>query len=279
MADGGAGGGLGPAARTLARRASRLRWIRKAAIVRGYGAPVRGHLGYVFTDPELDTFSYDLANEAELARAVADVTGDPVDVVTGWFAELRSDDVLAERLARATRGHPEAKRRPPLGRQLARYALVRSVQPALVVECGVKHGLGSLVMVRGLERNEADGSAPARLIAIDPDPGAGWLVAGESAVERVVGRSTDVLPAVLDGRAVGMVVHDSVPDEAVARAELTAALDHAAPALGLAANGGWSPALRDLAAERGFPVRSVAERPVGTFYPGAVQDVAVQRRA
>jgi hypothetical protein len=36
-------------------------------------------------------------------------------------------------------------------------------------------------------------------------------------------------------------------------------------------------ALRDLGAERGFACYSVAERPAGHFYPGAVQDLAVVR--
>ncbi len=264
--------------RAVARKGSRLRWARKAAVVRGYGASVRANWRYVLADPELDTFSYALANEAELAGAVAEVVGTDVATVARCFAEVQGDPVLAARLRAATRGHPEAKPAPPLGRQLARYALVRLVQPTLVVECGVKHGLGSVVMLRALERNAEDGGAPGTLIGIDPDPGAGWLVAeGTAGWERAVGRSTDVLPGVLAGRAVGMLVHDSVPDAAVAAHELGAALDHAATTLALVSNGNWSSVLRDLAAERGFPCRSVAEVPAGHFYPGARQDVAVVR--
>lgn len=248
--------------------------------MRGYGAsPVR-EWRYVLADPELDTFSYRLANEHELAEAVADVTGADVGAVEGWFAEVQGDEVLAERIAAAARRHPGSKVHPPLGRQLARYALVRALVPDLVVECGVKHGLGSVVILRALERNRADGHPAATLIGIDPDPDAAWLVpAGTAGWEHVVARSTDALPDALRGRRVGMLVHDSVPDLAVARAEYQAALGAAAPVLALVGNGGWTPALRELAAELGVGCRSVAEQPADHFYPGATQDLAVVRLA
>jgi hypothetical protein len=266
--------------RIVAQRASRARWIRKAQIVRRYGGTVTGDLRYVLADPELDTFSYELANADDLANAVADAAGVPTARVTELFAEVRSDDVLADRIRHAARWHPEAKRRPPLGRQLARYAMTRLLQPGLIVECGIKHGLGAAVMLRALERNAEDGAQPGRLIGIDPDPRAGWLVSPRTAGwERVVARSTDALPDVLRGRATGLLVHDSVPDVAIARYEYEAALTCAAPMLGLIGNGNWTSALRDLGAERGFACFSVAERPAGHFYPGAVQDLAVVRAA
>lgn len=266
-------------ARDVARRASRLRWLRKAQVVRGYGAAPRAHLRYVLADPELDTFSYDLANVDELVRAVADLTRVEVGVVLGHVAELDADEVLAGRIRRAVRWHPEAKRRPPLGRQLARYALARILAPGLVVECGTKHGLGSLVLLRALERNASEGRPGGVVVGLDPDPLAGWMVrSGTPGWERVPARSSDALPGVLRGRAVGMLVHDSVPDPVVARHEYEAALAAAEPALALAGNGGWTPVLRELAAATGVPCRSVEERPIGHFYPGAVQDLAVFRR-
>jgi hypothetical protein len=262
--------------RIVGQRASRGRWIRKAQLVRRYGATVPGELRYLLTDPELDTFSYELANADDLAKAVADAAGVPVTTVSGLFAEVRGDKVLADRIRRATRWHPEAKRRPPLGRQLARYAMTRLLRPELIVECGIKHGLGAAVMLRALERNAEDGAQPGQLIGIDPDPRAGWLVSPRTTGwERVVARSTDALPGVLRGRPTGLLVHDSVPDVAVARYEYEAALACAAPALALIGNGNWTSALRDLGAERGFACYSVAERPAGHFYPGAVQDLAI----
>jgi hypothetical protein len=265
--------------RVVAQRASRVRWVRKVQLVRRYGGSVRSELRYVVADPELDTFSYELANGDDLAKAVADAAGVATTTVTELFTEVRTDDVLADRIRQAARWHPEAKRRPPLGRQLARYAMTRLLRPDLIVECGIKHGLGAVVMLRALERNAGDGAQRGQLIGIDPDPRAGWLVApGTAGWERVVARSTDALPDVLRGRPTGLLVHDSVPEVAVARYEYEAALAHAAPALGLIGNGNWTSALRDLGGERGFSCHSVAERPAGHFYPGAVQDLAIVRR-
>lgn len=80
----------------------RLRWISKARAVRRVGAPLRANVRYVLSDPEPDNFTYELANEAELAAWVQAVSRATPDEVNRLLAEARTDPVLAERLRRAT---------------------------------------------------------------------------------------------------------------------------------------------------------------------------------
>src|SRR5262249_29985791 len=148
------------AARGAARRLGldpryvrRLRWLHKAAGVRRVGAPLGSNLGYVLLDPEPDNYTYELANEDELCAWVAAVAGADRGRVAALFAEPHADTELAARLSRATAGHWWwTKRCPPFGKRVAWYALVRLLSPSLVVETGVHDGLGSLLLLRGLER-------------------------------------------------------------------------------------------------------------------------------
>ena len=69
----------------------RLRWISKARAVRRVGAPLRANVRYVLSDPEPDNFTYELANEAELAAWVQAVSRATPDEVNRLLAEARTD--------------------------------------------------------------------------------------------------------------------------------------------------------------------------------------------
>jgi hypothetical protein len=58
---------------------------------------------------------------------------------------------------------------------VAWYAVVRALKPQLIVETGIKQGLGSLVLLAALERNAGEGGS-GRLISFDIDPFSGWVV-------------------------------------------------------------------------------------------------------
>ncbi len=166
-------------ARRRLGRLSRLRWVRKARIARTYGASLRRDpltvLGFVLLDPEVDTFTYDLANEHELVNVTARALGIAPQRVAERFDEARKDPVLGPGLARRVRWRFDFKRRVRFGRRYAWYAIARELKPAVVVETGIKDGLGSVLLLRALQRNAAEGS-PGRLISFDLYPDKGWLV-------------------------------------------------------------------------------------------------------
>jgi len=248
----------------------RVRWISKARAVRRVGARMREHAGYVLLDPEPDNFTYELANEDELAAWVQTVSGGRSEDVESLIVEARTDRVLAGRLRSATARHRLwSKRSPPFGKRLAWYAFVRLLAPALIVETGVHDGLGALVLLRALERNAEQGHG-GRLVSFDINPAAGWLVGGHPLWELRIEPGLTGMPAVLGtGPPLGMFIHDSLHTYENERAELRLAASHLVPdGLLISDNAHGSAALPDTCREFGLRYFEFHERPAGHFYPG-----------
>ena len=248
----------------------RLRWISKARAVRRVGANVPKHWRYVIADPEPDNFTYDLANEDELGDWVATVSGADSHHVTRLLREVRFDQELARRLRDATAPHLLwSKRSPPLGKRVAWYAFARLRRPALIVETGVHDGLGSLVLLRALERN-AEERSPGRLVSFDINPAAGWLVGAHPLWELRVEPAAAGLPALLEARPrLGLFIHDSLHSYENERSELQQAAARLAPdGLLISDNAHASCALADTCSEFGLRYSEFHERPAAHFYPG-----------
>ena len=152
-----------------------MRWMSKLQILRTFGfniwANPRVAVNYVLTDPELESFTYEIENTGELAAFLADLFGEPDGQVTGLIREAITDSVLGW-----DRGWSwSVKRRTPLGTRLAWYVIARLVRPAVVVETGIHQGFGSEVLLRALQRNAEEGY-PGRLISFDVYEDTGALV-------------------------------------------------------------------------------------------------------
>jgi hypothetical protein len=261
---------------------SRLRWVRKARIARSYGASLRRDpltvLGFVLLDPEVDTFTYDLANEHELVNVTARALGVAPKRVAELFDEARSDRVLGPELSRRVRWRFSFKRRVRFGRRYAWYAIARVLRPAVVVETGIKDGLGSVLLLRALQRNAGEG-APGRLISFDLYPDKGWLVPASLRArwQPVFASTRDALAPALAGQEVGMLVHDS--DAASAPLEYRTALEHAAPRLALVAGTAHhSDALQTLCEERGVEYVYFQDHPRRHVSPGSSTAVGIFER-
>lgn len=238
--------------------------------MRRAGARIRRNLGYVVADCEPDNFTYELSNQGELASWVAEVTGCPEGQVGAMIAEARADRVLAERLRRATAGRWWwTKPSPPFGKRLAWYALVRLSKPTLVIETGVHDGLGSLVLLRALERNLDEGDR-GRLVSFDINPAAGWIVGSHPLWELRLEAAVAGLPDVLSpGRELGIFIHDSLHTYENERAELALAASQLAPhGVLISDNAHASSALADTCRELGLRYFQFQERPRGHFYGG-----------
>jgi hypothetical protein len=263
-----------PAWQDRLRRLSRLRWLEKARLVRGYRCSVRANpLGiarYVLFDPEVGDFSYEIENEGELAQFLADALAVNAAQIVGYMAEAHTAPALTRDLSARVRWRPDMKRRIGLANRLAWYVVARATKPRLVVETGVKHGLGALVLLVALERNASEGSQ-GRLISFDNDPYSGWVVPDRlyARWERICATTQDALEATLAGQAVDLFICDTPPDYELESFEMRAALRHAAPGvILLAGNGDRTTVLPELAAELGGDYRLFAERPRHPIYPG-----------
>ena len=146
--------------------------VRKVANIRRHRAWRRPRLAikYLLFSHELDNYTYELANEAELAAVVGEALGVPASLIARYVDELQADDALRNEINRRLIGLGR-NRTMPYGRRLGWYAVVRHVRPAVVVETGIHDGLGSTVLLRALDRN-----GTGRLISFDIREGVGSLV-------------------------------------------------------------------------------------------------------
>ncbi len=248
----------------------RLRWLSKARAVRGVGGPLRHSIAYVLSDPEPDNFTYELANERDLAAWVAAVSGREPTEVERVLAEARGDRVLRDRLRR-TAGDRWwwSKPQPPFGKRLAWYALARLLRPTLIVETGVHDGLGSLLLLRALELAAHEG-ADGRLVSFDVNPAAGWLVGADPRWELRIESSRDGLATALTRSApVGLFIHDSLHTYANERWELETVAPHLAPdGVLVSDNVHVTRALAECCDDFGLEYHEFVEHSAGHFYPG-----------
>ncbi|HWJ51356.1 MAG TPA: class I SAM-dependent methyltransferase [Solirubrobacteraceae bacterium] len=265
---------LSPSLQNRLRRFSRLRWLEKARLTRYYQVSFRARpwqvAKYVLWAPDVGDFSYELDNEAELVSFLASALALEPTQVKGYLDEIHTAPEVTHDLAATVRRRPDMKRRPGLGHRVAWYVVARAIKPQLVVETGIKHGLGALVLLVALERNAREGS-DGRLISFDPDPESGWVVpeAMRRSWRPVFATSFDAFDEQLAGEQIDLFICDTPPDTELEDFEMHAALRHAAPGIVLiAGNGDRTTVLPDLAAERGGDYRFFTERPRHPIYPG-----------
>lgn len=241
--------------KSLARYGNRARIVGKAKNVRRYANPsasLRSRASYVLASPELGDFSYDLHDHGFYANFLAGAFGAPASEYLGYLNEIAGDDVLA-RDYREQRRASLTPRRPGLAQRMLWYAIIRQSAPRLVVEAGAWYGLGSLVILRALERNREDNRArPGSLVSIDADPSQGWLVPprfdSDPIYRHVAGYTTDVLePLLADSDGVDVFINDvSTTTAEPERVEYETALRYARPgAVLISANGDNTSALAD----------------------------------
>lgn len=258
------------------RQLGRIRWLAKRRVLRHYGHDWRRDpwtaIKYILVDPEVGDFNYELRNERAFAAQTAAVLGVTLGEVERLFAELRADPELTDRLSRRMRRRIDMKHRVPFGPRISWYAMVRVLKPRLVVETGVRHGIGSLVLLRALERNAEEG-VDGRLLSVDGDERAGWIVPDHlrDRWTLVNGWTTVVMDPALEGEAVDLFFHDTTPGLEIEAAEYAVAIRHANPqgmVLTSGSNGNRTPALPTLARRLDLEFRYIHEEP-DHFYDGA----------
>jgi Methyltransferase domain len=260
-------------ARRRARRLGRFRWFTKARLVRGYGHSRLRWLSYVLLDPEVDSFTYSIGNQHELAQTLAHVLTRPSAEVAELLAETRGDGILRQSLRQPIRHLAWAKRMPePKAYHQACWAIVRATRPSCVVETGVLDGMASTVILAALARNSLDG-ATGELLSFDTMPGAGAMVPAGLRHNWVLvhGDATELLDQVIEDRQIGLFACDSSPPAQQINAELEAVLRHRGEEIVAMTAWGW------LADELDWPTSGLEiydEQPVGHFYTGDTLAIA-----
>jgi Methyltransferase domain len=264
-------------ARLYIRRANRLRWLTKAKVLRQHGPgpwegrPVR-KARYVLADPEIDTFTYPVANLAEMSECLSEVLEHPAEELQAYVEEACADPELGPLLSREIGLRAiYMKRKPPLpAHHLAAWALIRARKPRLVVETGILEGLGSRTMLRALQLNSEEGHG-GRLISFDILPGAGKGLVPErlrGSWEPIYEPTPEALAEHLQGLEVDFFLHDSVQDYYHLEAEVAEVLPFMIPGGILMTVAGWTGVLDQLSERIGGRSRKFQERPLDHFYSG-----------
>lgn len=247
---------------------------RLATVVRHDASVVGTSARWLVTSREHTNFTYDLTalSREHLAWFVSEVSQVPVSRVRAYFAELDADDRLRTHVERrsasaARRGLADGAAR--YGRRMGWYAMVRAREPRLVVETGVDKGLGTCVLASALLRNANEGR-PGRLLSVDVNPDAGYLVARSpwaGVVDLVTDDSLRALPRI--ERQVDLFLHDSDHDPRHESAELEAIESHMAPrGLLLSDNATVTNVLAEHAEATGRRFLAFRETPADHWFPG-----------
>lgn len=235
-----------------------------------YRHPFRA-VGFVFFDPEIENFTYDLANLDELAAFMGSVLGIGAESAGALIRELEQDAPFRAEMNSILRTRLYKKHTAFYGRRAGWYCAVRALRPQVVIEAGVHDGLGSSVLLKALERNRAEG-ADGRLIGIDLVPSSGWLIPRRlrDRFSLVVEDSAIVLPRIAEQERVDLFIHDDAHNPEHEFNEYRA-VQRCLSAHGvlLSDNAHATDALRRFSEGHGRPFYFWREKPKDHFYPGA----------
>ena len=188
------------------------RWLHRGHIAWRYLAPqISLALRWVPRRTENSNFYYrlDSKNLSDLAASLALVFDTSVSTFDRYFEEIASDQQL--------KNHVEVWRQNRdmladsnlgFGRRVVWYAIARYIRPRLIVETGVYHGLGSVVLASALRRNAEEGF-PGRYLETELNPEFGSLFSGRFSElgEIIYGDSVETL-STLEG-PVDLFINDS----------------------------------------------------------------------
>jgi predicted O-methyltransferase YrrM len=231
---------------------------------------------WLFRSRENTNHTYNLTplSRKYLAHTVASVTQTPLAAIEEFIAEAESDThladhILAARTAQSVEARAVSDAAVRFGRRLGWYAVVRALNPALVIETGVDKGLGSVLLCAALLRNRAEGHE-GRYLGTDINPEAGYLLSGPyAAVGKIMyGDSLESLRTLT--APVDVFINDSDHSTAYEAQEYEVIYPLLSDrGLVLSDNAHTSPALADAAAARGQRFLFWREQPAEHWYAGA----------
>ena len=262
----------------LIRQSPRLWWRRKTSIVLSHkpSNPLSlGVFGYILFSPELDTFTYTIRNQSELESEVSKLipSSQESPKLLNEFNDLRfqGSKVLARIIHL-----PHAKFSPKLGRHFVAFSVARYFKPNIIIESGIKFGLGSHVLKSANQLNkQSDPELNCKYIGIDIYHGSGHYAKFDSNCLKSIGNSLDFLTEMVaknEKFPKVFFVSDSVPGEQIQK-ELFLAAQLTAEQLIFIYNHNW---IRYIDVPSGFDLickKLTNESAIHPFYPGRTSEV------
>ena len=154
---------------------------------------------WVWKNTEESNFYYELEelNELHLKTLLSYIFKVEPEVIQEFFNELKFDEELRSFIS--TRIREEFGPNEIIvnyGRRLCWYAIARLKKPKLIVETGIQHGVGALVLCKALEINMSEGY-PGRYVGTELNTKFGFLLndKGFDFAEIIYGDSISTLEA------------------------------------------------------------------------------------
>jgi len=127
---------------------------------------------------EFSNYYYPLTprNRKDLAFLISHICNEPLEIVENYFTEIESDSKVNGILEEFCSKAPELRdSNMEVGRRIGWYAIVRIMKPKFVVETGVHHGVGALVINSALLKNRNEGHF-GKYLGTDINPQSGELL-------------------------------------------------------------------------------------------------------
>jgi predicted O-methyltransferase YrrM len=153
-------------------------YIRRRRAVGSLQYKLRIAKSWSYKKTEFSNYYYSLTprNRKDLAFLISHICHEPLKNVEDYFFEIENDNLVKEILIRFRDKHPELRDSTmEIGRRIGWYALIRIRKPKFVVETGVHHGVGALVINSALHRNRKEGYY-GEYLGTDINPNSGELI-------------------------------------------------------------------------------------------------------
>jgi len=201
---------------------------------------------FIFFSPELDTFSYSVVNAREIEKEIKSFFGKTqlVDNLVAEFGLIRfSKNTLLRRIYHSY----HSRIRPKLGRHISNYMALRAYMPDMVIESGVKNGLGGFVLQKGIAVNTSkNGAYTCNYLGIDILENSGHFLERNHYSNLVISNSLVELEKLTNRKSTFkrlMYISDSIPGNQV-QLELNAAAQVVDFELLFIYNFGWKECLQ-----------------------------------
>lgn len=221
---------------------------------------------------ETDNFYYSLTaeNKSYLASTVAAVTQANIQDVHKYLDEIQSNTEIDSKIKGVLLSESHLRdSQAGLGRRIGWYAFIRATKPRVVVETGVHHGVGALVILEALRKNREEFGVAGKYYGTDINPEAGILIRGLSPEfgKIIFGDSLESLRSLEE--EIDIFINDSDHSseyEALEYEVIHPKLSKSAIVLG--DNSHVTPKLYEYSESSGRNFLFFAEKPKGHWYPG-----------
>jgi predicted O-methyltransferase YrrM len=235
-----------------------------------YGRKVRTVCSTVLATGETHNFTYDLGerNLRYLAETITVATGLASAQIETYVQKGKNDTALRAHVL-ANHKMPPRDLVSPFGRRLGWYARARAIKPQVIVETGVEHGHGAVILCAALIRNASEGR-PGRYFGTDIDPDAGRLLTGPYAAVGKILYGDSIQSLTRLNESIDMFVNDSDhSDDYEYREYHVVASKLSQRAIVLGDNAHVTDKLLMFSRETGRDFLFFPEEPKNHWYPGA----------